>query len=167
MSRMGGKLPLRLYHQTVKPGTNASQSVCPVWQSLLTAIVVAAVIASALEIAFQFWLTPLGWSAGMLTGLFAIGALVGVLVAGALGAAVGLPLGRLLARRGRFAPVFLMIIGALLGTLCATLFSALGNTYEFMSGFAFWRSFTLDGAMGALIGLLWWLFEKRRNRQTA
>lgn len=151
----------------MNPSTNLSQSARPIWRTLLTAIVVAAVIASALDLAFQFWLTPLGWSAGMLTGLFAIGALVGVLVAVALGAVVGLPLGRLLARRGRFASTTLMIIGASLGALCAILFSALGNTYAFMSGFAFWRSFAVDGAMGALIGLLWWLFEKRRNKQPA
>ena len=162
---MGGKLPLRLYSQAVNRNTKLSRAALPTWQSLLTATVVAAVIASGLDLGLQFWLTPLGWSAGMFIGLFAIGAFAGILVAAAVGMIVGLPLGRLLSRRARFAPSALMIIGALLGALCAILFSALGNTYVFMSGFAFWRSFAVDGAMGAMIGLMWWLFENRRNRR--
>jgi hypothetical protein len=100
----------------------------------------------------------------MFVGLFAIGALVSALVAAALGAIVGMPLGRLLARKRRFAPATLMFVGGLVGALSAVLFSALGNTYVFVSGLAFWRSFAADGMMGALIGLLWWSLEKRRPR---
>ena len=132
---------------------------------MIRAISVAAVVAAVLDLAVEIWRTPLGWSADMIIGLFVINAVAGVLMAAALGVVVGLPLGRLLARKGKFGPASLVIVGALLGALTATIFSALGNTYVFMSGFAFWKSFAADGAMGALIGLFWWVFEKHRMRR--
>ena len=138
----------------------------PSWQSMLKAILVAAVVVSVLDLAVQFWRTPLGWSAGTIIGIFAISALGGFLIAAILGLVTGLPLGRLLARKGKFEPASLTIVGTLLGALAATIFSALGNTYEFMSGFAFWKSLAMDCAMGALIGSMWWVFEKRRPRRT-
>jgi hypothetical protein len=137
----------------------------PSWQSMLKAILVAAVVASFLELAVQLWRTPLGWSAGMTGTLFVISALAGFLVAVVLGMVTGLPLARLLARKGKFEPISLVLVGTLLGALTATIFSALGNTYQFISGFAFWQSLVIDSAMGALIGFLWWAFEKRRLRR--
>jgi hypothetical protein len=128
---------------------------------MIGAILVGAVVASVIDLAIQFWLTPLGWSAGVAFGLFAIGALIGFLVSAALGVVVGLPLGRLLARQGKFEPTSLIIVGALVGLLAATIFSALGNTYVFMSGIGFWKSFVVDGTMGAVVGLFWWVFERR------
>jgi hypothetical protein len=132
---------------------------------MIGATLVAAVVASVIDLAIQFWFTPFGWSAGVAFGLFAIGALIGFLVSAALGVVVGLPLGRLLARQGKFEPASLIIVGALLGVLAATIFSALGNTYDFMSGIGFWKSFVVDGTMGALIGHFWWVFEKRSLRR--
>lgn len=161
-SALGGKRTSALYAHAVKQKADMSEAARPTWQLMLRAILVAAVAASVLDLAVQIWRTPLGWSAGMIIGMFAISALAGALIAAALGLVFGLPLGRLLARRGKFEPASLVIVGALLGALTATIFSALGNTYVFMSGFGFWKSFAVDGAMGALIGLLWWVFEKRR-----
>jgi hypothetical protein len=162
---MGGKRTFALYAQAVKQGDRLSEAVRPSWQSMLKAILVAAVVASILDVAVQFWSTPLGWSAAIILGLFAIHALFGLLTAAALGAVVGLPLSRLLARQGKFEPVTLVIVGALLGALAAIIFSALGNSYVLMSGFGFWKSFAVDGAMGAVIGFFWWVFEKRRLRR--
>lgn len=132
---------------------------------MLGAILVASVVATVLDLAIQIWHRPLGWSAGMIIGLFAIGALAGVGIAAALGLVVGLPLSRRLTRKGKFEPASLILVGALLGALTAISFSALGNAYVFMSGFGFWKSFVVDSTMGALIGLFWWVFEQRRIRR--
>lgn len=163
---MDGKRALALYAQAVKQDLSLSEAARPSWQSLISAIFIAGVVAAVLDLAVQIWRTPLGWSAAMIIGLFALTALASFVIAAALGVVVGLPLGRLLAQRGKFEPARLIIVGALLGALTATIFSALGNTYVFMSGFGFWKSFALDGAMGALIGFFWWVFEKRRTRRT-
>lgn len=132
----------------------------PSWQALLKAVAVAAVLASALDVAIQFWLTPLGWSPGMIIDLFAIGAIMGFIFASALALAIAVPLVRTLARSGHFEPVVLVFAGAVLGLLASILFSALGNTYQFMSGPAFWQSFVVNGVFGMLAGGLWGVFEK-------
>ncbi len=133
---------------------------------MIAAVVVSAVVGSVLDVAVELYRTPLGWSAGMIIGLFAISALSGVLIALPFGTVFGLPVGRLLAREGKFKPAALMIVGALIGALVAILLSAVGDTYMFMAGFAFWKALAVDTAMGAVSGLFWWIFEKRRISRT-
>ena len=134
----------------------------PAWQSLLGALLIAVPVTTALDIAFQLWLTPLGWTLQLIIGSFILKLLFGLIFAAAIGFLLGLPIARLISRQGRFRPAIVALIGAILGFSAAVLLSALGNSYLFMSGFSFWRSFAFGGLTGLIIGYLWWAFDARR-----
>ena len=132
----------------------------PSLQALLKATAIASIFASALNVAIHFWRTPLGWSPGMIMGLFGIGAVLGFILAAVVALSIGLSLARMLDRKSQFRPAILMLVGAVLGATVSILLSALGNSYVFMSGPGFWQSFTVEAFTGFLAGGLWWAFEK-------
>lgn len=134
----------------------------PSWQSLLKALIIAVLISSAIDLATHYWRTPLGWTPQLLLGVYLVTVATSFLLAVVVGLAIGLPLARLAARKGWFRAHIVTAVAAILGFLTEIALSALGNTYRFMSGIAFWQSFWIAGFGAGLAGYVWWSLEKRR-----
>ena len=136
--------------------------VVPSWQSLLKALLIAMVFSSAVDVAIQYWRTPLGWTPQILLGVYLVTVVIDFLLAAVVGLLVGLPLARLAVRKGWFRAALVTALAIVLGFLTEIALSALGNTYRFMSGIAFWQSFWVAGFGGGLAGYLWWWQEKQK-----